>query len=71
MCRETNRTHGDSHDDTIGSSDPQWQMYVMTCLGDAIKYTADRAQEAKIDPTRSAAPDRQVGCCGLRLQLVV
>eukprot|EP00752_Nemacystus_decipiens_P015162 g13507.t1 len=45
--------------DTIGSDDPQWLSYTATCLGDAIKYTADMAQEAKKDQTRGAPPDRQ------------
>ncbi|CAM9435662.1 unnamed protein product, partial [Pylaiella littoralis] len=38
---------------------PQWPAYKLTCLGDAIKYTADMAQEAKNDPSREIAPDRQ------------
>lgn len=61
-CLSYNCTHGYSHDATIGSGDPQWAAYRKTCLGDAIKYTADMAQEAKNDQARRAPPDRQVGC---------
>ncbi|CAN0149549.1 unnamed protein product [Ectocarpus sp. 12 AP-2014] len=39
--------------------DPQWPSYSQTCLGDAIKYTADMAQAVKNDQTRAALPDRQ------------
>ncbi|CAM9230967.1 unnamed protein product, partial [Scytosiphon promiscuus] len=39
--------------------DPQWPAYSLTCLGDAIKYTADMAQVAKNDTTREVPPARQ------------
>ncbi|CAM9553749.1 unnamed protein product, partial [Hapterophycus canaliculatus] len=39
--------------------DPQWPAYSLTCLGDAIKHTADMAQVAKNDATRVVFPARQ------------
>ncbi|CBN78765.1 conserved unknown protein [Ectocarpus siliculosus] len=46
-------------DNWIPHHDPQWPSYSQTCLGDAIKYTADMAQAVKNDQTRAALPDRQ------------
>lgn len=54
ICTELIGSHIGSEDDW------RWPAYHGTCLGDAIKYTAEAAKEAKDNSTRPSPPDRQV-----------